>query len=195
MAPKSNRPPSEVVAAAEAFDDELETYATVSGAFARAQLTSSKHLERAKDALNQIAASEQRLATCGARLAAAVNAARNQQEALAKATLERVPVLQQRMEQLRGLVGQFETLGQEAGSLNGGALAIVHWTPEQGDRGAQLAEARALLGNMQTLSQRALDLTAQARDADFEELAVQAHALHQQLQSAHNKLRLAINPN
>ncbi|HEY0710764.1 MAG TPA: hypothetical protein VGG33_28425 [Polyangia bacterium] len=195
MAPKSNRPPSEVLAAAEAFDEELTTYASVSGAFARAQLTSSKQLERAKDALNQIAASEQRLAECGARLAAAVNAARNEQEALAKATLDRVPALQQRMEQLRDLVGQFETLGHEAGALNGGALAIVRWTPDQGDRGVQLDRARALLGEMQSLAQRAQELSAQAHEADFEELAVQAHALHQQLQSAHNKLRLAVNPN
>ncbi|HEY0712029.1 MAG TPA: hypothetical protein VGF45_05110 [Polyangia bacterium] len=195
MASKTNHPPSEVLAAAEAFDEELATYASVSGAFARAQLTSSKHIEKAKDALNQIAASEERLAACGARLAAAVNAARNQQEALAKGTLERVPMLQQRMEQLRGLVGQFEALGKEAGALNGGALAIVRWTPEQGDRDAQLDRARALLTEMHSLSQRAQELSTQAREAEFEELAVQAHALHQQLQAAHNKLRLAVNPN
>lgn len=195
MAPKSPRPPSEVLAAAQAFDDELATYASVSGAFARAQLTSSKHLERAKDALNHIADSEQRLAEIGARLAAAVGAARKEQEGLAKATLERVPALQQRMEELRALVGQFEALGQEAGALNGDALAIVNWRPEQGDRGAQLDQARGLLGQMQSLSERALTLTTQARAADFEELAVQAHALHQQLQSAHNKLRLAVNAN
>jgi uncharacterized phage infection (PIP) family protein YhgE len=195
MAPKSNRPPSEVLTAAEAFDEELANYASASGAFARAQLTSSKHIERAKDALNQIAASEQRLAECGARLATAVNAARNEQEALAKATLERVPMLQQRMEQLRDLVGQFEALGKEAGGLNTGALAIVRWTPEQGDRDAQLNQARALLTEMHSLSQRAQELSTRAHEAEFEELAVQAHSLHQQLQAAHNKLRLAVNPN
>ena len=45
---------------------------------------------------------------------------------------------------------------------------------------------------MQALSMRASELAGAAKQADFEELAARAHALHQQLLSAHHKLKLAV---
>jgi hypothetical protein len=178
--------------AADAFAEELATYASLSEAFQRAPLESTKHLERANETLSQIAASEQRLAVCGQRLAEAVGAARERQEALARATLERVPHIRQRMDELRGLLGQFESLGGEAGAINADAAQLGREARDKDDKQAQVDRARELAARMLALSQRAQDIAAAARAASFEELANRAHALHQQLLSAHHKLKLAV---
>jgi DNA repair exonuclease SbcCD ATPase subunit len=189
MAAKKTDPGSPLIEAVQAFEEELSTYGQLSEAFQRAPLTSTKQLERANETLGLIAASEQRLSACGQRLAEAVGGVRDRQEKLARATLERVPAVKQRMEQLRGLLSQFETLGKEAVALNETAAAL-------GKRGTevenQTERARELTAQMHTLSQRAHELTGLARDADFEELANRAHALHQQLLSGYNKLKHAL---
>jgi hypothetical protein len=186
---KHKQPPHPLLEAAEAFAAELGTYTSLSEAFHRLPLESTKHLERANETLGQIAASEQRLAQCGQRLAEAVSGARAQQEGLAKTTLERVPEMRQRMEQLRGLLSQFEALGGEAGAINTAAASLGS---RDADKETQIGQARELAARMLALSQRAQEIAGAARSADFEELANRAHALHQQLLSAHNKLKLAV---
>jgi DNA repair exonuclease SbcCD ATPase subunit len=181
--------PSPLREAADAFADELATYTSLSEAFQRVPLESTKHLERANDTLSQIAASEQRLAVCGQRLAEAVGAARDKQESLAKATLDKVPQIKQRMDELRALLAQFEALAGDAGAINSDAAQMSR---EAADKQAQITRARELAERMLALSQRAHEITGAARAASFEELANRAHALHQQLLSAHHKLKLAV---
>jgi hypothetical protein len=180
---------SALLEAAQAFDDELASYTSLSEAFQRAPLASSKHLERINDLLGQIAASEQRLAACGQRLAEAVGGARELQEGQAKLTLERIPEVKARMDLLRGLLAQFEELGQQAGALNQTAAGLGKGG-EQGE--APITGVRELAAHMHTLSMRASELAGAAKQADFEELAARAHALYQQLLSAHHKLKLAV---
>jgi hypothetical protein len=180
---------SALLDAAQAFDEELATYTSLSEAFQRAPLSSSKHLEKVNDLLGQIAASEQRLAACGQGLASAVAGARELQESQAQRTLGRIPEVKARMDLLRALLAQFEELGQQAGALN-------QTTVNLGKGGAQgeapITGVRELAAEMQALSVRASELAAAAKQADFDELAGRAHALHQQLLSAHHKLKLAV---
>ena len=180
---------SALLDAAQAFDDELASYTSLSEAFQRAPLASSKHLERVNDLLGQIAASEQRLAACGQRLAEAVGGAREVQETQARRTLERIPEVKARMDHLRALLAQFEELGQQAGAINQAAVSLGKGT-EQG--GTPITGVRELAAEMQALSVRASELAVAAKQAEFEELAGRAHALHQQLLSAHHKLKLAV---
>lgn len=189
MAAKKNQPGTPLMDAVAAFEEELATYGQLSDAFQRAPLGTTKQLERANETLGQIAASEQRLGQCGQGLAQAVSDARDQQERLARATLERVPAVKQRMEELRGLLAQFEALGKEASALNETAAALNQHGPGPDE---QTQRARELTARMQALSQRAHELAGLARSADFEELANRAHALHQQLLSGYNKLKLAV---
>ncbi len=175
--------------AAQAFDDELASYTSLSEAFQRAPLASSKNLERVNDLLGQIAASEQRLAACGQRLAEAVNGARELQEGQAKLTLARIPEVKTRMDHLRGLLAQFEELGREAGAINHSAVGLGKGSA---DEAGQISAARDLAAQMHALSVRASELAGAAKQAEFDELAGRAHALHQQLLSAHHKLKLAV---
>jgi hypothetical protein len=187
--PPQSSPFSPLLAAAQAFADELQSYALLSEAFQRAPLVSAKHLERINDTLTQIGASEQRLSERGQELAQAVAAARSQQEHMARATLERIPAVKERTTVLADLVGRFDRLGREVAALNQAASALAR----PGDQAAtDEAERKRTLGaNIKALSEQAQALTAAAHAADFEELAHRAHALHQQLFSAHKKLELA----
>jgi hypothetical protein len=189
MAGKKTPPGSPLMEAVQAFEEELATYAQLSEAFQRAPLTSTRQLERANETLGSIAACEQRLSACGQRLAEAVGQVRDRQEGLARATLERVPAVRQRMEELRGLLAQFEVVGKEAAALNETAAALGKRGGEGDD---QTERARTLSTQMQALSQKAHEVAGLAHAADFEELASRAHALHQQLLSAHNKLKLVL---
>lgn len=193
-AAKTRKPPSPLLAAAQAFEDELTSYAHLSESFARAPLDSAKHLERASELLGQIAASEQRLGECGRRLAEAVTGTRDDQERMAQRTIERVPVLKQRSADLAALLKQLQGLGQEAVGINETAAGLARkpapGTPAEAgatggpskDHVKQLSEA------IHGLSRRAQEVAASAKQHDFEDIARQAHALHQQMLAAHRRL-------
>ena len=93
------------------------------------------------------------------------------------------------MDTLRGLLAQFEELGNQAGALNQTAVGLGKGG-EQGE--APITGVRELAAHMHALSMRASELAGAAKQADFEELATRAHALYQQLLSAHHKLKLAV---
>jgi hypothetical protein len=189
MPHKQPSPFSPLIDAAQAFADELQSYALLSESFQRAPLVSAKHLERINETLTQIGASEQRLSECGQALAQAVSDARLQQERLAQATIDRIPAVQARTAMLADLVNQFDRLGREVATLNQAATALARPGAEPpADAGVR---KRALTSDLKDLSERAQALTAAAHAADFDELAHRAHTLHQQLFSAHKKMELA----
>jgi hypothetical protein len=181
MPAKPPSPYESLVEAAAAFAEELQSYSQLSEAFVRAPLVSAKHLERINETLTKIADCEQRLSACGQQLAQAVSVAREEQERLARATLDRIPAVRERTNQLGGLLARFEALGKEAAVLNESTTGAE----------ADNAKARALLEQVQGMTDRARQLTDEARETEFEELARRAHALYQQLFSAQKKLELA----
>jgi ATP-dependent exoDNAse (exonuclease V) beta subunit len=187
--PPSRQAFAPLLEAAQAFADELQSYALLSESFQRAPLVSAKHLERINDTLTQIGASEQRLSECGQALAQAVSAARERQEQLARATLDRIPAIKERTGVLADLVGRFDRLGREVTTLNQAASALAR--PGEVKAGDEADRRRSLASEIKSLSEQAQALTAAAHAAEFEELAQRAHALHQQLFSAHKKLELA----
>ncbi len=179
---------AEMTDAAEAFVAELDTYASLSESFQRAPLVTARHIERIKETLALLGASEERLAACGRAMAAAVSAAHQHQEKLARATLDKVPALQSRAAELAGLLAEFDKLGEEVAAANQIAAGFAHEPPSPEDR---MGQARALADTLRVLGERAQQIAIKAREAEFEELANRGHALAQQLQSAHRKLGLA----
>jgi hypothetical protein len=172
--------PSSLVDAAQEFDDALEAHARAAELFTRAPLASTKQIDRANELLAEIAACEERLRAGGQLLAEAVAGTRERQERLAAEILEKLPQLKERNEQLRLLLADFAALGTEASSLNAG----LPGAPTAGN-------ARDLAVTLVDLSGRAEALATTARDAGFEELGNQAHALHQRLLAASKKLQAA----
>jgi uncharacterized protein (DUF3084 family) len=185
--PKPDESP--LIDAATVFDSELATYSRLGELFIKTPLDSVKHLERANATLGDIAACEERLQTAGQRLVQALSAARQAQEELAKHVVAHVPVVQGRNKQLQDLMGELAAVATEVGKLNTqiGALKT------NGDSTAPptAADAQGLSASVLDLSMRAERLANSARDAQLEELATQAHALHQKLLVIGKKLALA----
>ena len=180
---RAKRPPSPLVEATQAFDDALHDYTQLAEMFLRTPLAGAKQLERLNEILQEIAAAEQRLGAAGQTLAEKVSESRERQQALGQQMIDRLPLLKQRMEQLRDLHARFEALGEAAGGLNKDVAAAS----DSRDR----AVRTELAGRMRALVERASELARDARALDFEELGNRAHALSQQLHSATRKLETA----
>lgn len=165
---------SELVEAAQAFDEALDAHARAAELFARTPLTSTKQIERANELLGEIAAAEQLLQERGAALAAAVAAARDRQQTSAQEIVARLPMIQERNALLHQLLEDFGALGTEAGALN---------------TSAGTSSPRELIAALTSLAERASALATRARDSEFEELVSQAHALGQRLTAAAKKLQ------
>lgn len=166
---------SALVEAAAAFDEQLAAYARLGELFIKTPLGSVKHLERANSTLQEIAGCEERLQSAGKVLIAALTSARQHQEELAQAVIAHVPALQARNERLHALMGELTGLAGEVGELNATLQANA-------TDGASLGDA------VLSLSERSEVLARSARDAELEEIAAQAHALHQRLGAIAKKL-------
>ncbi len=184
--PKSDSP---LVEAAAKFAEELESYSRLGDLFLKTPLSSVKHLERANQTLQDIAGCESRLQSAGQELARVLAAARQEQEALSKGVVEHVPAVQKRNERLRELMDELTSVAGEVGGLN----AQIQQKGGNGDATAPptTADARDVSEIALALSARAESLAATAHEAEFEELATQAHSLHQRLQAIGKKLAKA----
>lgn len=182
-------PTSPLAEAAQQFEQELARYAQLGETFVRAGLSTTKQLERANQAVEEIVAQEERLSAAGQRLIEAVTEARKRQETLAQQVIDRLPEVRARNASLRELLGEMAAIGGDTASLNDKASEISQDGPDAARRNPA---ARELAERMNDLQERAAKLAERAREADFDELANQAHALHQRLLSAWKKLDKAV---
>lgn len=175
--------------AAANFDKELAAYARLGKLFIETPLSSVKYLERANGTLAEIAGCEERLQQAGQTLVRALSASRDQQEELAKAVVAHVPNLQARNVRLQELMTEMGALAGEVAGLND----VIAGKKDNGDatKGPSQADARDVSDVVLGLSERAEALATTARDAEFEEVATQAHSLHQRLQAIGKKLQKA----
>jgi hypothetical protein len=179
---------SPLVAAAAAFDQELAVYARLGDLFLKTPLNTLKHLERANQTLGELAECETRLSQAGKVLIEALTGARQEQESLSKSVVDYAPTVQARNEKLRELMMSMGDLAQSASAINS------HVTSKNGNGEGPAAapDPGELSGKVLELSERAETLAESCREADFSELADQAHALHQRLKAIAQKLQKAV---
>jgi hypothetical protein len=179
-----------LVDAVAGFESELASYARLGELFLKTPLASVKQLERANATLGDIAKCEERLQAAGQRMVHALSAARATQEQLAAKVVAHVPALQARNHQLNELMSELTAIVGEGGSLNQSLTAA-----QNGDAGRPhtptLDETRDVLAKVFALAARAESLAATAHGIEFEELATQAHSIHQRLQAVGKKLQKA----
>jgi hypothetical protein len=175
--------------AAAEFDTELAVYARLGELFLKTPLSSVKHLERANATLADIAACEERLQAAGQRMVQALSAARARQEQLAGEVVAHVPAVQGRNQRLNELMTELTAVAGEVGSLN----HVISGHRDNGDatKAPTHEDARGVSATVFALSDRAERLSVTAHEAEFEELGIQAHALHQRLQAVGKKLQKA----
>jgi uncharacterized coiled-coil DUF342 family protein len=186
--PKSETTP--LLAAATSFDEALAIYARLGQLFIKQPLGSVKHLERANQLLGEIADCEQRLQDAGKDLITALSAARGTQEELASEVVAHAPQVQARNQRLKELMTEMGQLATDAAAVSAQVVQKNGDTDQPQDQPDPAAVSQSVLA----LSERAEQLATTARDAEFEEVATQAHSLHQRLRVIAQKLqRAAIN--
>lgn len=180
-----------LVDAVAGFESELAIYARLGELFLKTPLASVKQLERANATLGDIAKCEERLQAAGQRMVHALTAARATQEQLAARVVAHVPAVQARNHQLNELMAELTAIVGEGGSLN----QSLTTARENGDaakpHAPTLDETRDVLAKVFALAERAEKLAATAHGIELEELATQAHSIHQRLQAVGKKLQKA----
>jgi uncharacterized protein YoxC len=194
MSKRDKSPSSELVAAAEALDDQLSRFESLAEQFRKAPLTSEKNLERASKLLQDVAAQDQQLNASVSALVAAVTATRDRQQVQAESVNARAQELQQRAETFKTLLERYGALGQSAAELNQRMQDFAAQRAKSQTAGEQSPE---LLGTLDALNDRmgqvaeeAQAVTRLAEEQDFTDIGRQADSLRQQLLSARNKLQL-----
>jgi chromosome segregation ATPase len=183
------KPDTALAGAAAAFDEELAAYARLGDLFLKTPLSNVKQLERANATLADIAACEERLQAAGRSMVQALSEARARQEQLAKDVVAHVPTVHTRNKQLNELMSELGAVATEVGSLN----QAITGHRDNGDATKQptAQDARDVSATVFALSDRAEQLAVTAREAEFEDIATQAHALCQRLQAVGKKLSRA----
>jgi len=184
---------SPLVASAEAFDATLKRFAALSDGLRKGALDSQRNLERAAEALKQVAGCEEELQANAQALMAALGIARDAQQTQAELVRVRALEIQARGEELARLMRGFEAIGQDAAALNASAqqLASRKRTPDEMVKdGALLAGLDELQERMSGVLASGEKLAADARAADFEDLSRKVDSLRQQILAARNKIGL-----
>jgi hypothetical protein len=184
------RATSELLEAAEAFDDELARFGRLVEAARTGPLNSQKQLQRAAQSFEQIAESEKRLGESAQSLVAALQAARQRQEVQALALQGRAQEIEARTAIASALLQRYGAVGEKAGELNALVLEIAskktNGSPEPDQAIVPaLGELRGKLGEVADI---AASLVAAAREADFDDIARQADSLRQQIVSVGQKV-------
>ncbi|HVT07668.1 MAG TPA: hypothetical protein VHM31_00330 [Polyangia bacterium] len=196
MPPKRTIESSPLTAAAEAFDDALHRFSTLTETLRKRQLDSRHALESAAALLKEVTHCQEELQTKAQALVAALGAARDAQQAQAEFVQERAQDIQRRAQDYATLTSRFEEVGQQAAGLNtlaqnlASRRGIADRSLRDDELPALLSELDELRERMGSVADQAAGLIADARNADFEELCGRADSLRQQLLAARNKIGL-----
>lgn len=187
---ETKRSPEELVAAAEAFAEELQTFGKLADAVAKLPLTSQKALQRAAKLFQDVAQSEGRLGAAAQALVGAIGTARQKQQLQAEAIQARGEEIRVRSETASTLLQRYAAVGEDAAKVNAMALEVMKARVE-GPEGAEAelgTALRALLDRLSEMVGAAQALTEDARKEEFEDIAREADALRQQLRSARDRI-------
>jgi hypothetical protein len=180
---------SELMAAAEAFDEHLARFARLAETARQGRLNSQKNLQRAARAFQEIGEAEKRLGLAAQELVAALNAARRTQETQAQAIQERAQEIASRTAVAADLLKRYGAIGGKAAELNALVLDLATKKSDGAAGGGDvlpvLAQVRARLAEV---LEGALELVTAANEADFEDIAGEARSLREQVAAADVKI-------
>lgn len=183
-------PAEELVAAAEAFASELQTFGKLAQAAEELKLTSQKGLQRAARLFREVGESEVRLGAAAQALLGAIGAAHQRQHAEAQRIQARGDEIRQRTEQATALLQRFGAVGEDAANLNAMAHEVLKGHAEgAGARDPGLRAALlALHDRLSELVGAAQAIGEDARGIGFEDIAREAETLRQQLRAARDRV-------
>ncbi|MGZ6141919.1 MAG: hypothetical protein ACXWLM_01215 [Myxococcales bacterium] len=169
--------PSELAEAAMALDRELRRFEDLAAQAAKTKLNTEKNVERATEALQRAAESQDRINAQVQKLVAAVAASRQKQEADAAALIARAHEIAARRKQFVEVLQRMGALGQMAKE--------VQELLKEGPKNIEEIQQR-----MQKVADDAADIAKSAAGQEMEDLTRQADTLRQQVLAARNKVSL-----
>ena len=177
-----------IVKAAAALEAELERYEAHVADARRLEMSSEKGLLKAKALLEACAASEQRLREQLQGFAAAIQDAHARQRVCVDETVAAAKRIEERIHDRAALLERFGALGVRAREVDEPVQAVMQRKAE----GAGDAELAVALGEVVARADSVLAdaeaVATDARERGWEDIAREAAALKQQLQSARNKV-------
>jgi DNA repair exonuclease SbcCD ATPase subunit len=185
-----------LIAAAEAFDDALQRFSSLTELLRRRELDSRHALESAAQLLKDVTLCQEELQAKAQALISALGVARDTQQSQADFIQARAHELQERTQAYAALTARFEEVGVQAAGLNTLAQGVAsrRGIADQSLRETELpgllAELDELRERMGSVAEQAARLIDDARTARFEELCGRADSLRQQLLAARNKVGL-----
>jgi chromosome segregation ATPase len=175
---KDKKPPSEIVLAAEALEEELARTEALSRSVRRIRLDGEKNIDRAAGELAQVLALPDRLGERLNALSSAMAHLQERQQTALEPLATFAAHLQQRQELFAKHMQAFAALGNAAGQLNA--------TLTKGAKdGASFAEAERRL---QEIADGARALFEAARGDEFPDIAREADVLKQRMGALRKRL-------
>lgn len=180
-----------LVKAAMALETELARYEEHVGEAKRLEIASEKGLQKSKTVLEACAATEQRMRDNLQAFAVAMQDMQKRQQACVEETVATAKRIEERIHDRAALLERFGALGARAREVDEPVKAVMQRKAE----GAKESELLGALGEVIARTDSVLeDADAVAKDAQgrgWEDIAREAMALKQQLQSARNKVMQA----
>jgi hypothetical protein len=188
MTSKTQRALGEIAAAAHALESDLEAFEAAAGTALRLPLASQRNLGKATHAINEAADSQRRIGEHIHVLMAALNAARERNQATSETLAARGVEIQAKADEHGKHLAAFHAIGQAAKEISD-AVRTLGSRPK-GDPEATAAQLAAIEQRMTGVVDEAQALMKSAREASLGELARDVEALFKQVQSARNKVAL-----
>lgn len=191
--PTKDRLTGPLTLATAELEAEILHYEQTSASLDKLPLNSEKTLQRARKVLEECAAHQERLAVLLPAFAQAMQAAQARQQACMNVTAEGTQRIKTRFEERVVLLERIAALGQRAQAINEPVTAILGRDSGQGDPAAEallrsLDEVGALT---EAVIAEADELARAANASEWVDIARDAEALKQQLQTARNKVLVA----
>lgn len=174
--------------AVAALDEELNRFEQLASSAQRTPLTSERNLEKAAQAINQAAESQQRVHGHIQALIEAISQARKQHDATAETLVKTRDEVQARGERFQEQLGRFAALGKEAAEISSFVRQLGELKGKP--NGEVVAQLTSVQERMSKVVDGAAALEKEADGEKMEDLARNCDSLRQQVQSALNKVSL-----
>jgi uncharacterized protein YdbL (DUF1318 family) len=179
---------SPLAQAALALDEELRRFEALTAAALRVPLDSKRNLEKAARATTDAAVCQGRIGELVQAFMAALNAARDENQAAAAKLTARGAEVQARTAEYARFVERFSALGDEAADIS---RTVARVGTEKAQRGHEaVTDLVEIEARMARVVDGAQELGREAKAAGWTDLVGQLDGLRQQTQSARNKVKL-----
>ncbi len=189
MSQQSKKEPrGPLVEAAYALEAEFREVDALMQTALRLPLVSQRNLERTAGALTELSKVEERVAPKLAALLGALDVLRNGQQGTIAQLQERVQEFLARRETFEGLTARYREILADGNRLNGTVQEFAAKHAKPGEGMASADTMTTIIDELGRLVAATEELRAQAKAAEFAELAHETDGLRQQLSSARNRM-------